>query len=125
VDTPGPQDEEIALEELIRREPIFHRSEFGTTRADFERMTVPDFWEIGASGRRYNREYVLDELERRYSSPGADEWTTSDFDAVAWHTTFTCLPTFSFRMEAASRAARRSGSERMLTGRSFFIRARL
>ena len=80
MDTPGPQDEEIALEELIRREPIFHRSEFGTTRADLERMTVTDFWEIGASGRRYDRRYVLEELERRYSSPGADEWTTADFE---------------------------------------------
>ncbi len=44
------------LEELVRREPIFHRPEFGTTRADFERMTMPDFWEVGAYGRRYSRE---------------------------------------------------------------------
>ena len=27
------------LEELTRREPIFHRPEFGTTREDFERTT--------------------------------------------------------------------------------------
>ena len=37
------------LEELKRREPIFHRRELGTTRADFENMTMPDFWEVGAS----------------------------------------------------------------------------
>jgi hypothetical protein len=42
------------LAELIRREPIFHRAEFGTTRADFEKMTMDDFWEVGASGRRYS-----------------------------------------------------------------------
>src|ERR1022692_1736316 len=30
------------LDELIRREPIFHHPEFGTTRADFANMTVPD-----------------------------------------------------------------------------------
>jgi len=67
------------LEQLQGREPIFHRPEFGTTRADFEAMTEPDFWEIGASGRRYSREYVLDVLEERYRQPFEDDWQTSDF----------------------------------------------
>jgi hypothetical protein len=66
------------LEELARREPIFHRAEFGTTRADFERMTEETFWEVGASGRRYSREYVLDELERRRANPSEDVWQTRD-----------------------------------------------
>jgi hypothetical protein len=60
------------LHELMRREPIFHRPEWGTTRADFERMTVVDFWEVGASGRRYSRTAVLDALERRYQIEGED-----------------------------------------------------
>jgi hypothetical protein len=68
------------LEELKSREPIFHRPEFGTTRADFESMIHPGFWEIGASGRRYSREYVLAELERRRRQhPGEDVWQTSEF----------------------------------------------
>ena len=67
------------LAELSRREPIFHRPEFGTTRADFERMTAEDYWETGASGRRYSRKCVLDELEKRYSVPHADVWETRDF----------------------------------------------
>jgi hypothetical protein len=67
------------MEELRRREPIFHRPEFGTTRADFERMTEPTFWEVGASGRLYSREYVLDLLERRYANPTEDVWETRDF----------------------------------------------
>jgi hypothetical protein len=67
------------LEELVRREPIVHRPELGATRADFEKMTVPDFWEIGASGRRYSREFVLEELERRYAGEYHDEWETSEF----------------------------------------------
>lgn len=68
------------LHELIDREPIFHRPEYGTTRADFESMTVPDFWEIGASGRRYSRGFVLDELDRRREHPPEkDSWVTSDF----------------------------------------------
>ena len=67
------------LEELKKREPIFHCSEFGTTRADFEEMIHADFWEIGASGRRYSREYVLDELEKRHQLPHSDVWETSEF----------------------------------------------
>ncbi|MBX9399433.1 DUF4440 domain-containing protein [Streptomyces sp. TRM72054] len=67
------------LDELVRREPLFHRPEFGTTRADFEAMTAPDFWETGASGRRYSRAHVLDVLEERYKEPPVEEWETSDF----------------------------------------------
>jgi hypothetical protein len=76
--TTDPELVEI-LAELASREPIFHRPEFGTTRADFERMTADDFWEVGASGRRYSRAYVLDELERRHAAPHADVWETRDF----------------------------------------------
>jgi hypothetical protein len=67
------------LEDLIRREPIFHRSEFGTTRADFERMVTDDFWEIGASGRKYSRADVLDLLEKRHAHPHRDVWAASGF----------------------------------------------
>jgi hypothetical protein len=67
------------LAELSRREPIFHRPEFGTSRADFERMIVDDFWEVGASGCRYSRAIVLDELEKRHAVPHNDVWQTTDF----------------------------------------------
>lgn len=68
------------LEELKSREPIFHRPEHGTTRTDYDSMMHPDFWEIGASGRRYSREFVLTELERRrQQNPTEDIWETSDF----------------------------------------------
>jgi len=70
------------LAELSSREPIFHRPEFGTTRADFERMTAGEFWEIGASGSRYSRAFVLEELEKRHASPHEDVWETSDFQCM-------------------------------------------
>jgi hypothetical protein len=66
------------LEELRAREPIFHQPELGTTRADFERMTTTDFWEVGASGRRYTREHVLDGLDAR-AADDAGDWVVSDF----------------------------------------------
>lgn len=74
----APESQEI-LAELSRREPIFHRPEFGTTRADFDGMMVEDYWETGASGRRYSRQVILDELEKRFSVPQTDVWETSDF----------------------------------------------
>jgi hypothetical protein len=63
----------------MSREPIFHRPELGTTRVDFENMTMTDFWEVGASGRCYSRDYVLDTLEKRYASQNIDVWETRDF----------------------------------------------
>jgi len=51
------------LEELKLREPIFHTREFGLTRAERERVVAPEYWETGASGRRYSREFILKTLE--------------------------------------------------------------
>jgi hypothetical protein len=85
--TPSPAEPELVtapellpvLEALRRREPIFHRPEFGSTRADFERMAAADFWEIGASGHRYSRAHVLDVLEHRAPDPAEHTWKTRDF----------------------------------------------
>lgn len=81
---PGPFTEPDAklisiLHELLPLEPIFHTQEFGLTCADFEKRMVPDYWEVGASGRRYSREFILDFLAKNppvdASSAG---WKTSD-----------------------------------------------
>ncbi len=42
-------------------------------------MTMPDFWEVGASGRRYSRDYVLAELERRQEVQTVDAWEAPGF----------------------------------------------
>ncbi len=50
-------------------------------------MTDAAFWEVGASGRRYSREYVLTEVVKRYEnpqyrgihSPPENAWETKDF----------------------------------------------
>lgn len=67
------------LEDLRRREPIFHRPEFGQTSSDFERMMAADYWEVGASGRRYSRAFILEHL--RINPPQAAKtlgWQTRD-----------------------------------------------
>jgi hypothetical protein len=65
---------EDVLSELLAHEPLFHRGELGTERADFEAMMAADFWEIGASGRRYSRDYVLKVLEERQREPVEEQW---------------------------------------------------
>jgi hypothetical protein len=69
------------LDELRRREPIFHNAEFGSTTGAFEHSTAPDYWEVGASGRRYSRDFILRELTR--SLPCVDAaaagWQTYEF----------------------------------------------
>lgn len=67
------------LEELKHREPVFHHRALGITRRDYENMTDPEFWEVGASGRRYSREFVLHTLENRPPNPEEAAWQTRDF----------------------------------------------
>jgi hypothetical protein len=80
--TTEPRLREI-LQDLRSREPVFHRPELGTSRADFERMTEEGFWEVGASGRRYSRNHVLDVLEDRHQVAShlalEDTWEAADF----------------------------------------------
>jgi hypothetical protein len=70
------------LEELKRREPLFHRPELGTARRDFEGMTDEKFWEVGASGRCYDRAFVLDTLENRIAQKVIDVWQTEGFHCL-------------------------------------------
>lgn len=71
------------LEELIKREPIFHHPEYGTDRAAFEDMTEASFWEVGASGQCYSREYIIDTLVKRYNDRTyKDIWQAKDFHCL-------------------------------------------
>jgi hypothetical protein len=74
-------DDDLAavLDELVAREPLFHRTELGTSRVFFESTTAEDFWEVGASGTWYDREEIWTVLEARYAEEAPDEWETSEF----------------------------------------------
>lgn len=66
-DPDGRFDAESVLAQLVALEPIFH-APGGMTRAQFDTLTAADFAEVGASGRRYNREEVWAVLARRAES---------------------------------------------------------
>ena len=68
------------LEELRSREPIFHTERFGRTLEDFERSTAAEFWEVGASGRRYSRAFILQTRSREeLVDADAAGWRASEF----------------------------------------------
>jgi hypothetical protein len=64
--------------ELLAREPIFHAADFETTREACLAQTADDFWEVGASGRIYERDFVIDEVVRRGKVAGDENWTVSE-----------------------------------------------
>jgi hypothetical protein len=110
---PANASHAAVLEELRRQEPVFHRLEPGATRADLENMTDAQFCEVGASGRRYDREYVLDLLEKRFENPGEDIWEVSDLRCLAlardtYLVTYTLLQQ-QLRVTRRSSVWRRSG----------------
>jgi hypothetical protein len=94
------------LAELSAREPIFHRPAFAATLEDFDRLMAPDYWEVGASGRRYNRPFILQMLA---DNPPVDAetvgWRASGF-ALRQLGPDTYLITYSLRQ--ADRLTRRS-----------------
>ena len=67
------------FEELKAREPIFHTPRFGSTRADYEALLDPGYYEIGASGRRYSRQFVLELVSTRPPHPDELTWVTDEF----------------------------------------------
>ena len=79
-DASGDPDLRAALAELTAREPLFHRREVVAGPDDFETETAPDFWETGASGRRYSRHDVLQTLRERWATGDVDE-----YESDGWH----------------------------------------
>ena len=45
-------------------------------------MTEETFWEVGASGKRYSRNFIFDTLEERFKNPPKDEWEIKDFHCL-------------------------------------------
>lgn len=67
------------LTQLKALEPLIYAANDGQQRAHFDRLLAPDFWEVGASGKVYDRAFVLDTLEARQLAPRKEKWQASDF----------------------------------------------
>ncbi|HEY4358587.1 MAG TPA: DUF4440 domain-containing protein [Acidobacteriaceae bacterium] len=78
--TDTPPELHPVLDELRRLEPIFHSPEFGQSCADYERRMAPGYWEVGASGKRYSREFILESLSGKPPAfASALGWESCDY----------------------------------------------
>lgn len=96
---------EQATQAIAAREPIFHRPELRTLRADFDVMMAPGFREVGASGRKYTRRDVLDVLEVRHAQPADEDFSISDF---ACQELAASLHLATYELTLGNRVSRRS-----------------
>ena len=70
------------LDELQKLEPLFHSANTDASTQKFEHLVAQEFWEVGASGNRYSREFVLNVLAERIESLEVASWQTADFHVV-------------------------------------------
>lgn len=80
IESEHPDADRQAARELAAREPIFHHPELGVSREDFDGMMANEYWEVGASGRTYSREFVLNMLEQRHRQPVDERLVMSEFE---------------------------------------------
>lgn len=94
------------IKDLEDLEPIFHTRMFGTTLRDFEDRMVEDYWEIGASGRRWSRAEILAELAGR-PLIWADQsgWRCSEHAVIDLGGD---VHLFTYRLEQGERLSRRA-----------------
>lgn len=75
VTAPDVQDVQTALAAL---EPLFHLMDEGRSVAELDALLAPDFWEVGASGRRYSRAFVMAVLSERRRQQRQEVWQMTD-----------------------------------------------
>ena len=73
---------EPVLNELKIVENLFHAACNEATPAQFEALVAPNFWEVGATGRLYSREFALAVLTQRPNTPDDAAWQTTDFHVI-------------------------------------------
>lgn len=66
------------LEELCRLEDLYHAAYPDATLEHFDRLVAPEFWETGATGRRYSRAFARQVLAQRPGRPAPASWHTDE-----------------------------------------------
>ena len=70
------------LAELKKQESLLHNPKSKLSRVDFENIIDSEFFEIGASGKRHDRNDTINTLVNRYQNKYSknDIWLTKDFE---------------------------------------------
>ncbi len=97
-----------AAQALRGREPLFHRLPPGATPEMVSALMAPGFFEVGASGRRYDSAFVLDVVTRRYASAEEPDDTAWDVRNFAVHELDHGLYLATYLLRHRGRSTRRS-----------------
>lgn len=98
-------------DELVQLENRVHWPEAGTTCVEMARWFAEDFWEVGASGRKFTLSVVLSVLEKRAAAGAANEpRTLSDVGCRALAADTFLL---TYLLEQPGRVTRRSSVWRL------------
>ena len=95
------------LEEIKGREPLFHHPELGVSRADLERQTADDFWEVGASGSKYSRELVINTVVERFEKGTEADTSGWEMTDVACRDLGNNTYAFTYQLDQDGRLSRR------------------
>jgi hypothetical protein len=60
------------LAELVAREPLFHNRALVGNAEQFDAETAPGFWEVGASGQVYSRDFIRSVVLKRLAEGEID-----------------------------------------------------
>ncbi len=93
--------------ELRDLEPVFHRPDRGTSRAVWDALMAPDYWEVGARGAIYDRAFVLDTLAGRYADPAYDPMAGLELDDFAVRGAGAGVWLATYRLRQGERLSRR------------------
>lgn len=101
---------EEKLAELRELEPVFHNEPREDGRERLEAMMVEDFFEVGASGRIYSREHVLDRVLARIErgEPEAESEVEDFFVRRIGPHAYLCTYTLQLYDGPAKRTSRRT-----------------
>jgi hypothetical protein len=71
-------------ENLRKLEPVFHYpAKYLRLRSEVSNLMAQEFWEVGASGKVYKKDDVIETLFNRYEDQNpAQEWQISEFEVV-------------------------------------------
>lgn len=67
------------LELLTGLEIFIHWPKFGSTKEQIENLLDENFWEVGASGNKYEREFILKVILERAQKNYPENWKNENF----------------------------------------------
>lgn len=70
------------LKELTSLEIFIHWPAIGTSKQILENLLDINFWEVGASGKKYEREIVLEVLLERTQKENPEKWASENFQCA-------------------------------------------